>query len=182
MIVTRALANSGVADPFLARLAMLVRFEPNSPTQPRLRPPSRGTVDLERSGLLDWAAEVFYEALGIRMRPNGSAHEASNRMGRLAAGLHIGVVVVKGMVQVHVHSKEIHHKRNFERIVSALNEGGLAQPASSVEVGIRPGPRNPAVQYLEATWSAEADRDEHGERIAAFASWIHVVRDALLMS
>lgn len=180
VIVTRALANSGVTNNFLQRLAALVRFEviSTSSVTPCSAPTARRsmTVDANRERLLEEAAIIIQDTLRITMRPNGSNAHANHRMGAFAPGVHIGVVTTNGVIRLHLHSRRQGQRAILEAIASELSDGRLRQPASNVLMAARLGPRNANLLYLEATWNENEDPDGLGERVAAFAAWAQSIR------
>lgn len=184
VIVTRALANSGVTPEFLERLRNLVHFKavtlPEAPTVAPRKSPASDRVRFEppfRLQLLDEATAYFADTLNLRLWPNGGDAKESNRMGTFARRVRVGVVATGDLIRVQLHAEDPDRIATFDAIMDDLRGGRLRPPVPGLDMSIRPGPRKSQRRYLETAWPMLDDPDGHGERIAAFVSWLPLIRD-----
>lgn len=187
VIITRAVSNSGVTPRFINRLAALVDFTSvdelpgwdDAASETKLAKGKKTPFFTRRRSLLDEAAAIVLDELGIRMRPNQRSN-ANGRIGRFVADVDVGVVVSENAVAVHLHSLDGQRHAVFNSLLSELVSEVLAQPARDLTFNVRPGERNASKLYLETTWPFSADDEQddgHAERLAAVAAWLRGVRD-----
>lgn len=188
VIITRAIGNSGVTPRFINRVAALADFAsvdelPGWENADSEAEPPKGKDAwflARRKSLLDEAAAILREELGIRMHLNQGKSSPNGRIGTFVADVKLGVVVREDSVAVHLHSLDEQRQATFSTLLSEFTSGALAQPARDLTFNIRPGERKASKLYLETVWPFSDDDehdDGHAERLAAVAAWLRHVRN-----